>query len=587
MLLRCRGPAGAGAPLHRARRHPRSSTSTAASSDGGDRLGYTPPERGADPPRDACAATPRPARSCTPTHPQSSSPGWPSSRSCPCSAATTSPPLGWPPMASPSTPARSSSGAPTLAVEMLDAMGDRPVCLLRGHGLVAIGGRGRRGRAAGPRRRPPVPHRPGGSRPRAEPWPPIADDDLAELPDLGDALNQRHAVAVPPRRAGGRRLGPEPDRPHRGRGRAGQRRRRMIDIEALTAPIADGLVPAHIYHDDEVHRLEVERLFARAWVFVAHESEIAATERLRRAQRGRRLVPRDPRPRRRDPRDVQHVRAPRHAGVPRRARHRVDVPLPVPRVDLPQRRHAGRACRSTTRPTAATRASSRRARRCCPRPSLRDPQRHDLRQPRPGRAAVRGVARRLRASTSTSTRPRARPAWSCGARSAGGSRPTGRSAPRTSAGDSYHTPHTHASVVEIGLFGEPKPHKRKEGVLYQRRTGRRHDVQAAAGRRLRVRDDATSATTPTSSPRRGPSWPDDGLQALIGAQRLHALGGDAVPEPQLRAQLARGGRRPGGAVHLDPPVAAGRARRDRGAVVVRGRGGRARRRSRPTPTAPT
>lgn len=33
-------------------------------------------------------------------------------------------------------------------------------------------------------------------------------------------------------------------------------------------------------------------------------------------------------------------------------------------------------------------------------------------------------------------------------------------------GDSYHTPHTHASVVDIGLFGEPKPNKRKEGVLW-------------------------------------------------------------------------------------------------------------------------
>jgi phenylpropionate dioxygenase-like ring-hydroxylating dioxygenase large terminal subunit len=33
-------------------------------------------------------------------------------------------------------------------------------------------------------------------------------------------------------------------------------------------------------------------------------------------------------------------------------------------------------------------------------------------------------------------------------------------------GDSYHTPHTHASVVEIGLFGEPKARKRKQGALY-------------------------------------------------------------------------------------------------------------------------
>jgi phenylpropionate dioxygenase-like ring-hydroxylating dioxygenase large terminal subunit len=34
------------------------------------------------------------------------------------------------------------------------------------------------------------------------------------------------------------------------------------------------------------------------------------------------------------------------------------------------------------------------------------------------------------------------------------------------AGDTYHTPHTHASVVEIGLFREPKANKRKEGALY-------------------------------------------------------------------------------------------------------------------------
>lgn len=33
-------------------------------------------------------------------------------------------------------------------------------------------------------------------------------------------------------------------------------------------------------------------------------------------------------------------------------------------------------------------------------------------------------------------------------------------------GDMYHTPYTHRSVVDIGLFRAPKAHKRKEGVLY-------------------------------------------------------------------------------------------------------------------------
>ena len=30
----------------------------------------------------------------------------------------------------------------------------------------------------------------------------------------------------------------------------------------------------------------------------------------------------------------------------------------------------------------------------------------------------------------------------------------------------YHTPHTHTSVVEIGLFREPKAEKRKDGATY-------------------------------------------------------------------------------------------------------------------------
>ncbi|OBF10317.1 aromatic-ring-hydroxylating dioxygenase subunit alpha [Mycobacterium sp. ACS4054] len=34
------------------------------------------------------------------------------------------------------------------------------------------------------------------------------------------------------------------------------------------------------------------------------------------------------------------------------------------------------------------------------------------------------------------------------------------------AGDMYHTPHTHASIVDIGLFREPKAQKRKDGATY-------------------------------------------------------------------------------------------------------------------------
>jgi phenylpropionate dioxygenase-like ring-hydroxylating dioxygenase large terminal subunit len=38
-------------------------------------------------------------------------------------------------------------------------------------------------------------------------------------------------------------------------------------------------------------------------------------------------------------------------------------------------------------------------------------------------------------------------------------------------GDTYHTPHTHASVVDIDLFSAPKAAKRKEGALYFANSG--------------------------------------------------------------------------------------------------------------------
>jgi len=34
------------------------------------------------------------------------------------------------------------------------------------------------------------------------------------------------------------------------------------------------MIPAHIYNDEEIFRLERERLFSRAWIFVWHESEV-------------------------------------------------------------------------------------------------------------------------------------------------------------------------------------------------------------------------------------------------------------------------------------------------------------------------
>src|SRR5215472_17675627 len=50
----------------------------------------------------------------------------------------------------------------------------------------------------------------------------------------------------------------------------------MIDLPAVLADVERGMSPAHIYNDQEIFALERDRLFGRAWVFVAHESEIPA-----------------------------------------------------------------------------------------------------------------------------------------------------------------------------------------------------------------------------------------------------------------------------------------------------------------------
>jgi phenylpropionate dioxygenase-like ring-hydroxylating dioxygenase large terminal subunit len=50
------------------------------------------------------------------------------------------------------------------------------------------------------------------------------------------------------------------------------------EIEALCndveAALDDGVLPVRIFNDQEVHRLELERIFSRTWTYVGHESEI-------------------------------------------------------------------------------------------------------------------------------------------------------------------------------------------------------------------------------------------------------------------------------------------------------------------------
>jgi phenylpropionate dioxygenase-like ring-hydroxylating dioxygenase large terminal subunit len=238
----------------------------------------------------------------------------------------------------------------------------------------------------------------------------------------------------------------------------------VLDLTPIVADVRRGMIPAHIYNDPEIFALERDRLFARAWVFVAHESEIPEPGDyvVRRVLADSFIVARDEHGTvrvmfnmclhrgmqvcRAEMGNASHFRCPYHAWTYRNDGRLAGLPfhdeayggeggfarngqalLPAPAMD----RYNGLIFVSLD-PEA---------------PRLRDWLGDfafylDL-YTRQSEAQVelRGPQRwRVRAN------------WKIGA--------------ENFAGDSYHTPHTHASVVDIGLFREPRASKRKEGALY-------------------------------------------------------------------------------------------------------------------------
>ena len=310
----------------------------------------------------ACYRDDPDVRAVVHAHPPAVSPPTsPASRSCRSSGRTTSRRPASPPTASPVYPRSVLINTAALAAEMRAAMGDRPVCVLRGHGITTTGDDPRAGRRPRPRRRLAWPAW------RAAWRPPAGPARRSTMPTSPSSPTS--AAASMTRCCGGTTSGawPKPGLALDGSGcddrhRSDPRRHRR-----------SGMIPAHVYSDPDVFELERERLFARAWVFLAHESEIPEPGDyvVRRIVDDSFIVARDEAGVVRVL--LQHVPAPRHAGVPGRARQRVALPLPVPRVDVPQRRPAGRA--------AVPRGGLRRRRR--------------LRARRPVAAA------RRRASTST------------------------------------------------------------------------------------------------------------------------------------------------------------------------------------------
>ena len=237
----------------------------------------------------------------------------------------------------------------------------------------------------------------------------------------------------------------------------------MGQLAAVLRDVRRGMIPAHVYGDPGIFALERDRLFARSWVFLAHESEIPdpGDYVVRRVLADSFIVARDETGAvrvmfnmclhrgmqvcRAEMGNASHFRCPYHAWTYRNDGRLAGLPF-----------HAEAYGGEDGFPRAGQ--------ALLPAPSLGihnglifislDPDAPPLadylgdfafyldfytRQSDAG-VELRGPQRwRIKAN------------WKIGA--------------ENFAGDSYHTPHTHASGVDIGRCREPKACKRKEGVL--------------------------------------------------------------------------------------------------------------------------
>lgn len=235
-------------------------------------------------------------------------------------------------------------------------------------------------------------------------------------------------------------------------------------LERLVRDVEAGTVPAEIYSDPDLFALEQERIFSRAWMFLAHESEIPDNGDyvVRRIGDDSFIVVRDEggtvralfnmclhrgmQVCRAERGNTSHFRCPYHAwtyrntgalnGVPfHRDAYGGDEVLPMDRHSL----------------LPAPRMGIRNGMIFA---SL-DENAPDLDDYLGGFAFFLDLYTRR---TEAGLEVRGPQRWLVDA--------NWKIAAENFSGDSYHTPVTHASIVEIGLFRAPKANKRKEGALY-------------------------------------------------------------------------------------------------------------------------
>jgi phenylpropionate dioxygenase-like ring-hydroxylating dioxygenase large terminal subunit len=238
----------------------------------------------------------------------------------------------------------------------------------------------------------------------------------------------------------------------------------MIDQSDVFDEVRRGMIPAHIYNDPDIFELEKQNIFGRAWIFVGHESEIAQPGDyvVRRVLEDSFILTRDEGGHvrahfnmclhrgmqvcRAEMGNTSHFRCPYHGWSYRNDGRIVGLPFH-------QEAYGGEA------------GFKRKDQRLLPAPSVGiyngmiflslDAAAMPLEDYLGDFRFYLDFYTRQSASGIELYGPqrwRIKANWKIGA--------------ENFAGDMYHTPQTHTSVVEIGLFREPNAQKRKEGALY-------------------------------------------------------------------------------------------------------------------------
>jgi phthalate 3,4-dioxygenase alpha subunit len=238
----------------------------------------------------------------------------------------------------------------------------------------------------------------------------------------------------------------------------------MENHQQVLDDVRQGMLPAHIYNDSALFELEKERLFRRAWMFVAHESEIPndGDYVVRRLLNDSFIVARDSKGDvramfnmclhrgmqvcRAEMGNASNFRCPYHGWS-----YRNDGRI----IGLPFHNEA----------YGGEEGFQKKGQTLLPAPNLAsynglifismDPDAPPLEEFLGGfKFYLDYYTKQSKAGLEVSgpQRWRIKANWKIGV--------------ENFAGDMYHTPQTHASVVEIGLFREPKAEKRKDGATY-------------------------------------------------------------------------------------------------------------------------